>query len=519
MNSDKTKVIWIGRKKLSKDKLDVNCNLVWGNTVFVLLGLKFNVNLNDMLDLNFEHAIAQIKNIFNHWNKRYLTPIGKITVIKTFAISKITHLLATLPDPSENTLKRINKLLFQFLWDNKPEKIKRHQATQSYYQGGLNMINLEHTKVSWPRRLLQIDNSPWAQLFESTITSRQMLFELGRSNTVSILQQCKNMFWKDVLKSWIHLSKLNSTKSYLECLTSPLWLNPDISEYQLYIPNWFKNKISIVNDLIDTDGSVKNLQKIIDQYNVDNIDFLTYHRLKLSIINYKAKHNRPTIDHNFLQLPTIPLQLCPLINQDKGTKRFYAKFNAETKKVYINEKWNRTLNLDFDDKQWKVIYKICFKSVQDNYLIWLQYKILNNILGVNRFLHKIKVSMEPNCRLCNDEDESIIHLYCNCRKVEPLWNNLSNWIRNKLTYQIHIDNQTIIFGHLDTINKHIPLNTILLVAKGYIFWCARSRKDPDIFQLQKWVKRVHDEQKAIAYKNFRHKFFHKNWNIWSTLFD
>ena len=101
------------------------------------------------------------------------------------------------------------------------------------------MINLEYTKsltVSWLRRvLLQIDNSPWAQLFENTITSRQKLFELGRSNTVSILQQCKNMFWKDSLKTWVHLSKLNSPKSYLECLTSPLWLNPDISEYQLYI--------------------------------------------------------------------------------------------------------------------------------------------------------------------------------------------------------------------------------------------------------------------------------------------
>ena len=58
-----------------------------------------------------------------------ILPIGKITVIKTFAIGKITHLLATLPDPSENTLKKLNKLLFQFLWDNKPEKIKRHQAT------------------------------------------------------------------------------------------------------------------------------------------------------------------------------------------------------------------------------------------------------------------------------------------------------------------------------------------------------------------------------------------------------
>jgi len=111
MNKEKTKVIWIGRKKFSKDKLEVNCNLVWGSTVFDLLGLKFSVNLKEMLDLNFDRAISQIENIFRHWNKRYLTPMGKITVIKTFAISKIIHLLATLPNPSEIVVKKINHIL------------------------------------------------------------------------------------------------------------------------------------------------------------------------------------------------------------------------------------------------------------------------------------------------------------------------------------------------------------------------------------------------------------------------
>ena len=178
MNKEKTKVIWIGRKKFSKDKLEVNCNLEWGSTVFDLLGLKFSVNLKEMLDLNFDRAISQIENIFRHWNKRYLTPMGKITVIKTFAISKIIHLLATLPNPSEIVVKKINQLMFKFLWDNKPEKISRKQITQSYTQGGLNMINLEYfiesLKISWIRRLLKTSDSSWVNLFESTISTNKM---------------------------------------------------------------------------------------------------------------------------------------------------------------------------------------------------------------------------------------------------------------------------------------------------------------------------------------------------------
>ena len=43
MNKEKTKVIWIGRKKHSKDKLKVSVNLDWGKSEFILLGTTFNV--------------------------------------------------------------------------------------------------------------------------------------------------------------------------------------------------------------------------------------------------------------------------------------------------------------------------------------------------------------------------------------------------------------------------------------------------------------------------------------------
>ena len=82
MNMDKTRIIWKGRKKYSKDKLNINHDVVWGETTFDLLGIKFNVNLKDMIDMNFNNAINQINNLLNHWNKRYLTPMGKSQLLK-----------------------------------------------------------------------------------------------------------------------------------------------------------------------------------------------------------------------------------------------------------------------------------------------------------------------------------------------------------------------------------------------------------------------------------------------------
>ena len=48
MNKEKTKVIWIGRKKHSKDKLQISEKLDWGKTDFKLLGINFNVDLNNI---------------------------------------------------------------------------------------------------------------------------------------------------------------------------------------------------------------------------------------------------------------------------------------------------------------------------------------------------------------------------------------------------------------------------------------------------------------------------------------
>ena len=74
--------------------------------------------------LNYDRAIIKAKKIIKNWNTRHLSPLGKITVIKTLIASKFTHLFLTIPTP-ENFLKALNKEIFNFLWNSKPEKIDR----------------------------------------------------------------------------------------------------------------------------------------------------------------------------------------------------------------------------------------------------------------------------------------------------------------------------------------------------------------------------------------------------------
>ena len=67
-------------------------------------------------------TIKEIRNILRVWTKTYHTPLGKTLVIKTLAVSKITHLFISLPDPPEQFMHELDALLFQFLWDSKRDR-------------------------------------------------------------------------------------------------------------------------------------------------------------------------------------------------------------------------------------------------------------------------------------------------------------------------------------------------------------------------------------------------------------
>ena len=105
MNVDKTKVVWIGKKKHSSDQICVKWGLEWGSSRFKLLGIYFSTNLEEMEDLNYNIKIKEIENCLKSWSNQLLTPIGKITVVKTLIISKLNYLFLTLCSPKLSILK------------------------------------------------------------------------------------------------------------------------------------------------------------------------------------------------------------------------------------------------------------------------------------------------------------------------------------------------------------------------------------------------------------------------------
>ena len=90
--------------------------------------------------------------------------LGKITIFKTLALSKIIH-LALMTNVSTATLVLLSKVQKEFLWGKNMSKIKHDTLCNDYENGGLKSTDIFSKIVSlqcsWIRKLYDENFHPW----------------------------------------------------------------------------------------------------------------------------------------------------------------------------------------------------------------------------------------------------------------------------------------------------------------------------------------------------------------------
>ena len=125
----------------------------WNSNEASCLGMVFKINKENALSSDVEPKIKEFERCLQQWSHRKLTHTGKLVVVKNFALPKLIYPLTSLKNPTKEMIKRIEKLMYDFLWDSKPDKIKSSTLVKDYDQGGLRMIDIEKCiwslKASW----------------------------------------------------------------------------------------------------------------------------------------------------------------------------------------------------------------------------------------------------------------------------------------------------------------------------------------------------------------------------------
>ena len=350
--------------------------------------------------------------------------MGKITIIKTLAISQLINLLSVLPSPNKNILDEIYKILKDFIWDGKKPKLSWETLSLEVEKGGLKLTNLKlfihGLKISWIKKLQ--NKGTWQHLFQETICEdKTLIWKLDEDSLMKMSKSCKNRFWKEVLNSWRYYKAHSKTdKLSYNCVSGyPIWhtywnINRNI---HLKKPQFIEKNIKYIKDLLNGEGVVYNHREFANVTGI-NINFLDYYSLiqlkEGTVQDYQSSLNY--IDPYFRKIISLP----------KVSKNVYnALINQQIMVRNHENKREEILQVNFD---WRSTYKLIKEVTMEANLQEFQYEIVHRILPTNKFLHMCNIVPSNKCYFCDQEIETLIHIFFDCIHIMALWKDISDWL-------------------------------------------------------------------------------------------
>ena len=161
------------------------------------------------------------------------------------------------------------------------------------------------------------------------------------------------------------------------------------------------------------------------------------------------------------------------------------------------KKWEEILTLGLDEAKWREIFKLSFIVTQNTKLQWLQYRINQRILGTNTFLYKIKVKDNAFCTFCQEDEETIEHLFWNCESVQASIDEIDSWLLSN-GVSIPFTMLFFLFGDTSKSSRGDAINLILLQIKQYIFNCKYFQKKLSLVTMQRKIQSLYNIEKSIA---------------------
>ena len=321
VNYDKSEIMPLGCIQYNYIIIAPESGIRWTEGPIKSLGIELCHRTEDLLKLNYTKSLEKMCNIIRIWEKRYLTPYGKVIVINSFIISQFVYLMSVLPAPPDQLSKQINTLIYRFLWNNKPDKVKRDIMKLPKQMGGLSVPDIvaKNTalKTAWVQRIVRKENY-WNIWIYNKIPIKSELFwhcNLNKQDAIYLARNIPNALTKEIIESWFSYSFYVPTKLG-QIYYQIIWLNSHIKVENkiLFNKHLYDQNIIHIHQFFDNQGTILRLNDFQVKYNIE-INYLIYYSIISAIPN-----NWKQIIRSQIAAPVLPLSHKPLqiINQRKN---------------------------------------------------------------------------------------------------------------------------------------------------------------------------------------------------------
>ena len=157
LNADKTEILLFNSRRQTDRTFKIRYNggeyEIKAQDNLKINGILFRQDPRRREEANVEKVIRAMTSQLRQWSRRHLTLLGKILILKMFAISQVIFTMQSIT-LSDNSLKKLNALIYKFLWNKNfnaskaPDRIKRSIVTTPILRGGLGMLDLNELRKS-----------------------------------------------------------------------------------------------------------------------------------------------------------------------------------------------------------------------------------------------------------------------------------------------------------------------------------------------------------------------------------
>jgi hypothetical protein len=201
LNETKSEAMWLGKER---DSMEKPLNLKWVKGTKGL-GIYFSYNTKEMDENNFNKKLKELKTLLAIWGQRDLSILGRITIFKSLAFSKLIYQCNNLA-VTDDFVKQIIQVAYNFIWQGKPEKVKRNTVIADYEHGGLKMLDiesfLEAQKVMWVKRLVKSEEGSW-MAYPNYLSDKMLGKDSFKCNTdTNKLSNWMPPFYSQLFKTW-----------------------------------------------------------------------------------------------------------------------------------------------------------------------------------------------------------------------------------------------------------------------------------------------------------------------------
>jgi len=436
---------------------------------FKALGVHFNArDFKSIIQLNYEKKILKAEELTKQWGKRDLTVYGKVAIIKSFILSQFIYLFVPLARPPSAIIRRIESIIYNFLWGVKRDKVKREITTCSRDRGGLDMINVQDFIRSQKSKLIAslLDHSceqEWKEIIIQQLSGKIPLISI--ENTL-VKDGCG--FSKDLLQAAGEALDAIASSS-LQVRNRCIWNSPIITDMgrALHSTHLIERDILYVSDFLDEEGELLNHSRFIAKHNISRTEIsqkefgnikLAIKRRHRSLKDIGTKINvellQGNVRHGKWQSLTIRMKMKPALKPSDFVQL---------------KKWELRLEKEVD---WYQAFFNIYDTTMINKLREFQYKC-NYRLCTSRYMRKImNIERETDqCHACKLEVETLEHQLISCSVTVTFKTELEHKIKVEIP-----DYKEDIASFVTATHNNKVVNYLNIIAKYYINKKFRQQK-------------------------------------------